>query len=324
MSHNFFQNNIRMKEVVNFIYKDRTSRTVLLASVLIIVMGLLRPDKILGMHEKRFWATKISWRDYADVVITGDSRVLGGISPGRMQETLKNRRIVNYGFASNIYVPEYLEAVEHVLKKQSDKKTIILGITPHSLTEDPDITGQFFELSNLSKRDIFIDVHFAAVMSFFEYMSFHDLMLGIFPSLAKGHTYKELFADGWLAYSKKPFSRKELKTYMKIYERCQVSPKMIDNMMSYVSRWNKSGIRVYGFLVPTCAQMAEMEKELSGLNLNEFKKSFKEAGGIWIDIDLAAYESFDGSHLQRESALELSKDLATRINEIERQYNIHD
>jgi hypothetical protein len=281
-------------------------------------MGMLRPNKILGMYEKRFWATKISWQDYADVVVTGDSRVLGGISPGRMEEILKNRRIVNYGFASNTYVPEYLEGVEQVLKKQSDKKTIILGITPHSLTEDPDITGQFLDLKNLSKQDIFMDIHFAALMSFFDYMSFRDVLLGIFPRLASSHTYRELFADGWLAYSKDPPGEKrELKKYRKIYARCRVSPKMIENIMSYTSRWNESGIRVYGFLVPTCTQMAELEKEFSGLNLNEFETSFEEAGGIWIDIDPAAYDSFDGSHLQRELALELSQELASKINEKE-------
>jgi hypothetical protein len=314
------KNNTRIEIIINLIRGDRTVRTILLALVLIVVMGSLRPDKILGMYQKRFWATKISWHNYADVVVTGDSRVLGGISPGRMGEILKNRRIVNYGFASNMYVPEYLEGVEQVLKKQSDKKTIILGITPHSLTEDPDITGQFLDLKNLSRQDIYIDIHFAGLMSFFDYMSFRDVLLGIFPRLASSHTYRELFADGWLAYSKKPPGEKrELKKYRKIYERCRVSQKMIENIMCYTSRWNESGIRVYGFLVPTCAQMAELEKELSGFNQTDFIKDFEDAGGIWIEINPTDYDSFDGSHLQRESALELSQELASKINEIERK-----
>lgn len=319
MSLNYCYNN-RVKAALNLFHSDRTYKTLLLASVLITAMGLLRPNKLLGMYEKRFWATKITWRDYADVVITGDSRVLGGISPGRMQKTLTDRRIVNYGFASNLYVPEYLDGVEETLKRQSDKKTIILGITPHALTEDPDITDQFIELKSLSKRDVFIDIHFAAVMSFFNYMSFRDVMLGIFPGLAKSHTRKELFADGWLAYSKNPpGEKKELKNYRRIYQRCQISQKMIENLMDYISMWTKSEIKVYGFLVPTCTQMVELEKKLSGFNLAEFEVAFKEAGGIWIQIDQTAYESFDGSHLQRESALELSQDLATKIYEIERK-----
>ena len=65
--------------------------------------------------------------------------------------------------------------------------------------------------------------------------------------------------------------------------------------------------------------MVELEKELSGFNQAEFVDAFKEAGGIWIDIDPTAYDSFDGSHLQSQSALELSRDLALKIYEIEEQ-----
>ena len=138
--------------------------------------------------------------------------------------------------------------------------------------------------------------------------------------MTTSHTHREFCADGWLAYSKNPpGEKKELKKYRRIYERCRVSQNMIQNLMNYVSRWTESEIRVYGFLVPTCTQMVELEKEISGLNLNEFKVAFKEAGGIWIDIDSTAYDSFDGSHLQRESALELSQDLALKIYEIEMQ-----
>ena len=308
------------KSVLNAIRNDRTLKTLLLAAALILFMGSLRPDTQLGMYQKKYWATKIGWQHYADVVITGDSRVLGGISPGQMQQTLGHRRIVNYGFASNLYLPQYLEAVEQVLKPRSDYRTIILGITPHSLTEDPDVTGQFFELKRLSKQDLFIDNHFAGLIGFFDYMSFHDAKVGLFPSLGKSQTTKEFFADGWLAYSKKPpGKKKELKKYRRMYERHRVTPAMIENLMDHVTQWSESGIRVYGFLVPTCKQMVEMENRLSGFNENEFVASFKSAGGIWIEIDPTGYDSFDGSHLQRESALEFSRDLAMKISGIEQQ-----
>ena len=310
----------RAKAILSVICRDRTSRTFLLALVLIVAMGSVRPDKPQGVYGKRYWATKISWRDYADVVVTGDSRVLGGVSPGQMQKTLGARRVVNYGFVNNLYGPEYLEAAEQVLKRQSDMKTIVLGITPHSLTDDPDVIGQFSELKCLSKQDIFMDIHFAALMNFFDYMSFRDAMLGIFPALAESHTRREYFADGWLAYSKDPPGEKrELKKYRRVYDRCQVSPAVIENLMDYVSKWTRSGIRVYGFLVPTCKQMVELEQKLSGFNQAEFAAAFNEAGGIWIDIDPTAYDSFDGSHLQSGSALEFSHDLALKIYEREQR-----
>ena len=150
-------------------------------------------------------------------------------------------------------------------------------------------------------------------------ITYRDAIKGLLPFTNKSHTKKELFEDGWLAYSKKPpGSRKELKNYIRIYERCQVTQNMIDNLLKYVSDWTKSNIKVYAFLVPSCREMYELEEKSSGFNQNEFVKAFKDSGGIWIDIDPAAYDTFDGSHLQRTSAVELSKLLASKIQEIER------
>lgn len=311
------KNSNKTKYIIEILCSDRTAITLFFAVIFIIIMGSLRPKKIFGMHQKKYWATKISWNDYADAVVTGDSRVLGGISPSAMEETLKGWRIVNYAFASNLYDAKYLDAVEKVLKKDSDKKTVILGITPHSLTEDSAITGQFLSLKSLSRMNLFIDTHFAPFYSFLEYMDFNDAINRLFPFTAKSHTVKELFEDGWLAYKKDPPSaKKELKNYIRIYERCQVSQGMIDNLMGYVSNWKKSQITVYGFLVPTCEEMYELENKYSGFNLSEFKQLFHNAGGIWIEVDPAAYDSFDGSHLQRDSAVELSRLLALKIHEI--------
>ena len=88
-------NNKRIETIINLIRSDRTVGALLLAVILITIMGSLRPNTTRGIYEKRYWANKISWQNYADVVITGDSRVLGGISPGKMKETLKNMCIVN-------------------------------------------------------------------------------------------------------------------------------------------------------------------------------------------------------------------------------------
>ena len=311
----------QFQTILKRIVRDRTFGTFLLALVFIVAMGSVRPNKPQGIHAKRFWAMKISWRDYADVVVTGDSRVLGGVSPAQMEKTLSNRRIVNYAFGlCNLYTAEYLEATEHVLDPNSRTKTIILGITPHSLTGNTDAESQFLELKHRSKREIFIDRHLAALFDFFDYMSFRDVLLGVFPHLVKSHTRREFCADGWLAYSKHPpGKKKELKTYRRKYEKYQVSPAVIENLLDYVSQWTGSGIRVYAFLVPTCQEMVELEKEMSGFNQSQFVAAFKKAGGMWIDIDPAAYDSFDGSHLQSESALKFSSDLASRIYEIEQQ-----
>ena len=140
---------------------------IVFAAALIFFMGMLRPNKDLGIYEKQFWATKIGWRNCADLVITGDSRVLGGVSPSILKKSLGNFRIVNYAFVGNRYVPEYLEIVKNVLNTQSDQKMIILGITPASLTEGPDNESHFYDLSRLTKRERFMDIYISPSAKFF-------------------------------------------------------------------------------------------------------------------------------------------------------------
>lgn len=304
------------------LWQDRTVITMVLSLLLILVMGMLRPDKPLGLYQQKYWAQKIQWQHCADVVLTGDSRVLAGLSPVEMQKTLVDRRIVNYAFGSNWYSTEYLQASENVLDPKSHKKTIIMGISPHSLTQRGGKSAHFFELREFSKQQIFMDIHFAAVKQFLEPMSFRDAFHGLFPSLAPTHTRKEFLVDGWIAIHKTPKGEKrELKRYRKIYEDHQVSEQTIAYVTTFVSEWTRSGITVYGFLLPTCSEMVELEKNFSGFEKGQFIDAFKTAGGLWIETDQCKYYSFDGSHLQDGAALEFSRDIAKRIYDIEQSKN---
>lgn len=305
--------------VFSTLMSDRTVKTLIVAALLILSMGMLRPDKPAGMYPNQYWATKIGWQHCADMVLTGDSRTLMALSPAEMQKKLTDRRIFNYGFGGNWYSSEYLEAVEKVLDPQSTRKTIILGISPNSLTQKAREAGNFAELRALSKQQAYLDIHFPAVVHFLEPMSFRDASEGLFPGLAETRTRKGYFADGWMAVDKKPGGgRNEVKRYRKIYEQNQVSGEIIENLISFISKWTSSGISVYGFLPPSCREMVEMENDMSGLNEAEFAAAFERAGGIWVPVDQLRYDSFDGSHLQQDAALEFSRDLALRIRDIER------
>ena len=70
------------------VLKDRTCRTIALALLLIVGMGLMRPDKPAGMYPKKYWANKIGWRHCADAVLTGDSRTLMALSPAEMKKEI--------------------------------------------------------------------------------------------------------------------------------------------------------------------------------------------------------------------------------------------
>jgi len=306
-------------QALMLIIRDRTLLTFLVSAVLIILMGTLRPDKPEGMYPTRYWATKITWENCADMVIAGDSRSLMAVSPEELEKVFPGTEILNYAFGANWYSEKYLQALEELLYPNSKNKRIFVGISPHALTHRTN-SGHFLEMTKRSKQNIYIERQFAAILEFFEPMSFRDAFYGLFPNLAPTRTRKYFYPDGFVAVHKNPLELNELKRYRKLFEKRQVSEIVIKNITDFTSKWTNEGIIVYGFLVPSCKEMAEMEKNISGFNEEKFKTVFKQAGGIWIDFDQTAYSSFDGSHLQDEGAYRFSKDLAKSVKEIENRF----
>ena len=192
-----------------------------------------------------------------------------------------------------------------------------MGITPHSLTNRKEGLGQFLELKSYSKQTLYIDKNFAAILDFLEPMSFNNAYQGLFPDTTETKTIKHFYPDGFLSVHKTPVQRNELDNYKRLFLQKKVSDKIIKKVIDFVSKWTNEGIIVYGFLPPTCKEMVELEKNDSGLDEENFIKLFTQAGGIWIEVDKTAYESFDGSHLQDDGAMQFSKFFAERVKEEE-------
>jgi hypothetical protein len=306
-----------MKNIANTLmsfFKDRTTRTLLLAGLLMSIMGSSRPVKSHGLYFSEYWAIKGGWSKCADMVLAGDSRTLAGLSPSGMNKYFPGARIYNYGFGAAWFSTEYMDKLESLLDPNSKNKTIIMGISPHSLTKrDPD-TGDFFTVYSQSERERFINIHLAALINFFNPLSFKDALKGIFPSTAKSHIERTLYADGWIAARKEPNSKKEaLRQYTSFYEQRLVDPCNIENVTRYIKRWTSRGIKVYGFIPPTCKEMYELESAVSGLDQQDFVNKFEAAGGVWIDTDPTAYRTFDGSHLQVDGAIKFTNDFCAKI-----------
>ena len=300
------------------ILRDRTYRTLLLAALLIVVMGLLRPNKVPGLYPKQYWALKTRWHHCADMVLLGDSRTFMGLSPAEMEKILTNRRIYNYGFAGNAYSQQYQQAAFNILDPESKNPAVIMGVTPHSLTLNALKKNSFNQQTALPDRELSLNIHLAGWIYFFEPMSFRDAFHGLFPSLKPSHNYMNYHHDGWVAGSREPERIKdELRRLRREFTQSQVEPELIDNLINIVRSWIARGVAVYGFRPPTCVKMVELENELSGFDQASFVAAFQDAGGIWIDTDQTAYHTHDGSHLHFEAALELSNYLAQAIQKHE-------
>lgn len=303
--------------------KDRTTITLILAVLLSLTVGSLRLDKPRGMSPKTFWAEKLEWKECADAVFLGDSRVLMGTAPEVLQAYLDYENILNFAFGANWYCREYMDAAEELLDPQAENKTLIMGISPNALTWRTKGLGLFIELKETPEKERFFNRHFGPIYDFFDPMSFKDVLQGLLPSTAPTRTTKYYKENGWCAVHKiGDDENNEVKRYRAFYKNRQVSDKTVDTVMQYVSRWSKQGIKVYGFIPPTCPNMVELEDTASGFDKESFVKKFTEAGGIWLDVNLTDYYSFDGSHLQDDDAIRFSNDLGKMIKEVEKKSQI--
>ena len=103
--------------------------------------------------------------------------------------------------------------------------------------------------------------------------------------------------------------------YKDLFTDNQVSQEVVDELLVYVKKWTSQGIHVVGFRPPTSHAIRQYEHEKGGFVEVDFVKQFETAGGIWIPVPADDYQTFDGNHLDNQSAKQLATDLARQIKE---------
>jgi hypothetical protein len=106
-----------------------------------------------------------------------------------------------------------------------------------------------------------------------------------------------------------------LKSYKDFFSKTQVSTDLVKGVIDQTRQWTNQGIRVIAFRPPSTFEMVDLENKISGFDERSFVQQFTQAGGIWLDIPIEPYHSYDGSHLVKASAIQLSIDLANRLRE---------
>lgn len=297
-------------------WKERCLWTVLTAAVLLAYVGKLpREHETSGVPESRFWMEKMKWNACADVVLAGDSRVHHGLSPAGMQQRLGECRIVNFGFAGNGYSPEYLDAVERVIDPGSRRPTIVLGITPRSLTPKSLAENEFLELRQSQAISIVASWkshYLAGWLEFFEPWQLQPLLRTLRGASASNVVREsEFHPDGWVATVwTPPQPAMMVESYRYQFRDNRVSEEATARLLERVRHWTKRGIAVVGIRPPTPPEMEEVENTLGGFDERAFVTMFEEAGGRWLRTDGRRYTTYDGCHLDRESAVRYSNDIA--------------
>lgn len=296
--------------------KHRIALTALLTALMIVGVGLLRPTSgESGLGATQMWLEKVAWGPQFDFIIAGDSRVYRGVSPQTLGKELGGRVVANFGFSGLGYESAYFDAVEARLAPSAQDPVILLGITPHSLTPVAVRRNGFLEVSQEHPTDRMLARQFAPLLRFVRPIQPVEL-IETFDSLRgqRKWYYQHFHADGWVASRKVPETPSEgLTAYHEEFAGNQVSPEIVATLLERVRQWREAGIRVFGFRPPTNEAMVALEDSSSGFDEPQFVQAFEQAGGTWLAVDQYAYHSYDSSHLDRDAAVSLSRDIARRI-----------
>ncbi|MBI2515862.1 MAG: hypothetical protein HYV95_02995 [Opitutae bacterium] len=290
-----------------------------MAIPLVVIVGMIpkRPAAMIesGISQRQLYELKLNWKSEFDMVLAGNSRVTVGLAPGEMSAALPGLRIANFGFDGNGFTPEYLDALEATFRPGSGERIVVLGITPITLTERAARQNGFSEERLRSADERFLARHLPWVLDFFARFN-PRMALVLLRGDDIGRELWHGYPDGWAAQDMQPADLDGQVRFLRVNVRdgaFPVSPRIVSNLLTTVQKWRQAGITTFAFLPPVTAELAREEIRATGFVLPEFVKGFTAMGGHWLEVPSEVYLTYDGGHLEEESARRLSRDIATEI-----------
>lgn len=262
---------------------------------------------------KLFWIAKKQWGAEFSVVVGGDSRVYQAVSPAVMQETLSGSRIANFAFSRIVWTPEYLDAMASKLDPKSFPKILVLGISPLSLTARAIPENGFSRTPSMNAMQFQIENRLQETLEqFSSWMPLaHSQMFAAADSQGIEHHYRK---DGWVpTRAARSDSTAELRAYQASFRDNALSSRVLGNLCSKIQELQQLGIRVYAFRPPTTDAMIALEQDVGQFDETRVADALEKAGATWLLFQNEKYETYDGSHLDENSAIQFSQDLSQKL-----------
>ena len=118
---------------------------------------------------KHFWSKKVHNQQKYDVVFAGDSRVFRGISPNIVFEKSKQELSgINLGFSAAGYSKKYYDFITSKLNTESEKKIIVLGVSPNMFLKESLENNHLAKIQRESYSQVFFNLFVINWLSFFE------------------------------------------------------------------------------------------------------------------------------------------------------------
>ena len=308
LAANLSISNFRMKKNQNIVI------TVILAAILVGGLSFVMPknkEKYLG---DRFWAQKTFAPAVYDIIIMGDSRSYRGVLPEIMEEKLPGMKAFNFGYSNGGLNPTMFEMACKKLSIKNSKKVIVLGVSANCITDYTQKNEQFWQEKKRHPEDIFERLYLDGILYHFSATSPEGLQEYFKKKTTTSYYRNEYHSNGYVESEKFPVDTLEaIPSYTDDFSHFKVDEGIVDDLINQVKEWSIDGITVIGFRPPTTAPMRALEDTMGLYNEAVISARFNEAGGHWINLNPNQYKTYDGSHLDKESAAKLSEELALEI-----------
>jgi len=323
-------------------HKLRIISVFILAVLLMAAVVVLRPSTDSGLSKTLFWRQKLESGQVNEIVAVGDSRVLHCIVP----EQFSSEGIepgLNLGFRGAALNEKLVEFAASKLKGQG-QRVLLIGVTPNSFTPNANQSNGFEqEQKNLKAATFRFPNWLSNMFSANQSNSSGENQEQLSPAIrlpnwlsnildrlqpsslaevtrvARGKTKpksEHFHETGWIDTTHaSPNEKEALKFFRHRFDQNQADAKRIGQLHSLVQEYSTRGILVVCFRPPVTKEMAELEDSHSGFSYAQFKNDLAGAGGIWIDAEDPELKSYDGSHLDGDSARKLSATLAIKIKQ---------
>lgn len=283
----------------------------LVTLLLVFIVGFFRPEPMNSKtSESFFWNNKVNDTKKYNFIISGDSRAYRGVSPDEVETIFKNFEAKNLGFSSGGFNEEIFKLINKYLDTKKSDNIVLICLTPFSLTNSAYESGHIksleknrgfenWKINNLTKRLTFFDPIIPSEIAarYYGYGYYH-----------------KYYENGWIESEKHPKNRDIApKLYAKEFANNNFSEKSFQVLLDNIYDLTNKNVKVFTLRMPVYHKLKALEDSLSGFNEEIVKSRIINNGGSWLNIQDSLYSTYDGSHLDGESAKLLSRDIAKKI-----------
>lgn len=289
--------------------------------ILVCLVGFVRPEPMNSKaSEIFFWNNKVNDTKKYNFIISGDSRAYRGVAPYEIETIIQNYEVKNLGFSSGGFNEEVFKLVNKYLDINKNDNIVLICLTPFSLTNSAYESGHIksleknrgfenWKINNITKRLTFFDPIIPSEIAarYFSYGYYHKYC-----------------NNGWIESEKLPIDRDiALELYTKEFANNKFSEMAFQVLLENIFDLTNKNVKVYALRMPVYPKLKALEDSLSGFNENIIKSKIISSGGYWLNVQDSLYSTYDGSHLDGESARLLSVNIAKKIkSQLEHEKNI--